>query len=154
MQDFLVAVVGFVSDLEVMSSGNQAIHDQFRDWQYRWIVGRFGTTTATFCWQDAAQYFFLLEQSSQSHTPSNYFSTWGALYLYNNLGSTCSTSGDAHTGYGSKDMVTSYWANLTPGLAYAVDHAASGATTAYSRLTGCASYRKESLTSGTYGGFP
>jgi hypothetical protein len=153
MQDFLVATVGFVSDLGVMSSGNQAIHDQFRDWQYKWIVGRFGATTATYCWQDAAQYAFLLEPPGQSHIPANYYDVWGDLYLANNLGATCSLSGDAHTGYGVWDMVTSYWANLTPGLAYAVQHSASGASAAFGLLSNCASYQSVAVNSGVYGGF-
>jgi hypothetical protein len=154
MLDFVVAALGFVSDLEVVTGSAKTAHDRLRDWNYYWIVGRFGTTTANYCWQDAPQYSMAYGPAGYSK-PSQYYSTWSQVYAANSLGTTCSVTGDPRNVSSDPNgtIVTGYWANLTPGLAYAVTHGAAGASAARALLAQAPTFKACEAGAVQYGGF-
>lgn len=157
MTGFGVAVVGFVSDLGLLTGTAAIKHDLFRDWFYHFVTGRMQTTYGPtgYCWHEAPQYSMLYEPVGQAHSPQNYFASWGEAYVANGYPSSCSTSGDppevAADPKGT--IVAGYWGNLIPALSYAKDHVGS---TAFDLLAQAPTYQNCVAGSGggvTYGGF-
>ena len=126
MNDFLVAVVGWTSDMELLSNSTGLI--AFRNWLYRSVTGR--VSSSGYCYQDAAAY---------SHDVSG-STTWAQVYQSNYSGSACSTGGALRGAYYPQGMQMSYWGNLMPALSYAVDHDAPGAATGWALLTGASNW--------------
>jgi hypothetical protein len=146
MTDFWVMTNGHLSDAEPL--GNTGDLHAVRDWMYRWVVGRLGAVgaAAEFPFTRAAQYGLNVATSGSGTT---WYQSWGEVFNQT-VGGTNSGSGNTLLGNSGADpaeMATGYWGNLHPAIAYAVDHAASGAAAAWNRLRNATNY-----SSGT-GGF-
>ncbi len=138
-QHFFVQTYGYVSDLEPlvdMTDWNVA-----RDWMYRSIVGILGPGgSGNYCFTRASQYFIIVTAGYDFDTTVWYDSwetvdiaTWGSLLA-------CSNTLGGESGGAPDQGSFGYWGNLMPAIAYAVDHGASGASTAYTRLTGATNW--------------
>jgi hypothetical protein len=117
--------------------------DQFLAWKYRSIVGRFGPNeSGNWSYRYAAEYtvpYAPSETANYSNGTGPWYPGWGASYVAAGLsyasGSTLQGGNFADDG-----LATSYWGNLQPALAYAVEHGAAGALEAYQRMIGASNW--------------
>src|SRR5690606_18794905 len=75
-------------------------------------------------------------------TPDIFYETWGEVFEAT-FGSANTACGTALGGGGAGEPAvasTGYWGNLLPAIAYAVDHQATDAATAWARLTGASNW--------------
>jgi hypothetical protein len=149
--DFITMSVGFCWDLDVVTdTARKADLRWFRDFKYRAAVGRLGSQNDADEWnyRDAAPYHMYLGTPGGGGTTMAWFASWGAAYTANGPmrsgpagANTGQTGNDLRGGNISSDgMVNSYWANIQPAIAYAVDHGALGSVDAYNRMTGASNY--------------
>lgn len=143
MEDFLTWSFGNIKSLQVCSPAYDTKMDEFLMWKYRSIVGRFGpNTTGNWSYRNAAAYtvpYSPSEASDWANGTGPWYSNWGQAYLAAGL---TYSSGDSLLGaYIEGDgLTTSYWGNLQPALAYAVEHNAEGALAAYERMLGASNW--------------
>jgi hypothetical protein len=146
MQDFVTAAFGYAKAMNLTLSGSVATRlDEFFAWKARSIVGRFGGLAGSeFLYRDAAQYTIAVAPSNRADWTSGagpWFADWGALY-----DATVAVQGspgmrsDGGLRGGNFPSATSYWGNLQPALAYAVEHNVPGARDAYNRMIGAANW--------------
>jgi hypothetical protein len=136
-QDFFTAAYGYALDMEpaISATGKTKLRDFFA-WKARSIIGRLGGTAPTdFLYRDAAQYTIAISPSdTPDFTSGPWYADWGKIYA--------ATIGAANPGVagelrgGNLPDPTSYWANLQPAIAYAVEHNVPGAQEAYNRMVG------------------
>ncbi len=146
MEDFLTFSFGYVRDLGV-ANGVAGELGAFLTWKYQSVVGRFGGAGSTeYCYRDAALYNVAvapLNSSSWGSGAGPWYSNWGQIYVASvNHANDCGTGTNLRgtSGADPMEMNFGYWGNLRPALAYAVDHGAVGAATAYARLTSASNY--------------
>ena len=137
---FWIQVNGFLWDIEPGQADTSA-QRALRDWMYQGVVGIMGGSgTSNFCFNRAANYTIVISNSVKQNfaytEPAEFYSNWGQVYQAT-FGSANVTCGNTLAGYIEP---TSYWGNLLPALAYAVDHGATGATAAWSRLQGASNW--------------
>lgn len=144
MHDFWTATNGLLSDIDALASSTSL--NAVRDTMYRYTVGRFGRTNVSteYPFISAARYTHKVATVNfPAPITANYYQTWGEIYtattgLTNNTASnTLNSDGMASI---LSEAPTSYWGQAIMPLAYAVDHAATGASAAYSRLTGATNW--------------
>jgi hypothetical protein len=146
MQDFVTAAFGYAKSLDVPMQAAEAQRlTEFFAWKARSIVGRFGTTTAdSYLFRDAAQYTMAVAPSNNANWETGagpWFANWGQLYDANfGANGTQGPRTDGGLRGGNFPETTSYWGNLQPALAYAVDHGVPGANEAYARMTGASNW--------------
>lgn len=83
----------------------------------------------------------------------NWYANWGAAYADNfGFGQTSGPTNSGQSGtdlkggnIGGNGMSTSYWGNLQPAIAYAVDHGAPGAAAAYNRMVTATNFNAKAL---------
>ena len=146
MQDFVTAAFGYTMAMGVplSASDNQKLFAFFA-WKALSIVGRFGGAGSTeFLYRDAAQYTIAIAPSNQANWVNGtgpWFANWGALYDAMNAvqGSPGPRTEGALRG-GNYPDPSSYWGNLMPALAYAVEHGVAGAAEAYNKLQGASNW--------------
>ena len=146
MQDFVTAAFGYAIALELdTSKATRTRLSEFFAWKARSIVGRFGGTgDAEYLYRDAAQYTIAVAPSDTANWETGagpWFADWGALYTatMNVQGSPGErTAGDLRGAYFPE--ATSYWGNLQPALAYAVEHGVPGSQVAYERMVGAGNW--------------
>lgn len=143
MQDFYTAVIGYVMAMEFeLSTGVKQRLAQFFEWKARSIIGRFGGGGSTeYLFADAAPYTIALAKSDKPDFVTGtgpWHANWGEIYADThkspNPGAISALRG------GHFPSATSYWANLQPALAYAVQHGVSGAAQAYERMTSASNW--------------
>jgi hypothetical protein len=111
--------------------------DQFLAWKYRAIVGRLGLNqSGSWSYRNAAVYtmpYAPSESPDWAGGSGPWYSSWGDAYVANGL---TYASGNSLLGsYIDGDgLSTSYWGNLQPAIAYAVEQGAPGALDAYNRM--------------------
>lgn len=145
--DFWVATWGYGASLGLPLSTARANElAAFFQWTGQWIVGRLGVLG------DANSYGYNAAGRESSVTIANsataapwtnnqgpWLSSWGEAFQLTTGASnaTNTTSGlgsfDGNNGYFPE--ATSYWGNLQPAIAYAVDLGVPGAVAAYARMT-------------------
>lgn len=138
MQDFYTAAFGYAKAMEPALSASSATRlTEFFAWKARSVIGRLGgTALKDYLFSDAAQYTIAVAPSDTADFATGtgpWFSDWGALY-----GATLRTQnpGVAAPLRGAYfPDPTSYWGNLQPAIAYAVQHNVPGALDAYRRMT-------------------
>jgi hypothetical protein len=141
-QDFFTAAYGYALDLEPNISGNSlAKLRDFFAWKARGVIGRFGGTAATeYLYRDAASYTVAVAPSDTVDFLGGagpWYSSWGEIYTV--TAAQNSFPADRAIGSlrgGNYPDATSYWGNLQPALAYAVEHSVPGALDAYNRMVG------------------
>lgn len=150
-QHFWIAVNGFLWDIEpeFTSTTNQLA---IRDFMYKGITGILGGNGAeNYCYTEASLYDGLIVSDGlfQSgvgdyfpDTPVPFYTSWGDVWT-DTWGSSNTSCGTSLGGSGSgtpANAVFGYWGNLLPAIAYAVDHSATNASTAYTRLTSASNW--------------
>lgn len=138
MQDFVTAAFGYTKAMEpAISAASASRLDAFFAWKARSIIGRLGGGGADeylFC--DAAPYSIAVAASDSADWVKGqgpWLADWGATYAAT-MKQPNPGSGDQLRG-GFFPDATSYWGNLQPAIAYAVQHGLPGALAAYRRLT-------------------
>lgn len=138
MEDFLTWSFGNIKTIQAYSAGfQQAKIDQFLAWKYRSIVGRLDLNQpGHWSFRNAAAYtipYAPSEAADYVNGTGPWYNNWGEAYAAAGL-----TYESGNTLLGSyiddNGLGTSYWGNLQPALAYAVEHGASGAIEAYNRM--------------------
>jgi hypothetical protein len=139
MEDFLTWSFGNIKSLQAYGPAYDTKVDQFIAWKYRSIVGRLGLNqSGSWSYRNAAVYtmpYAPSESPDWSGGSGPWYSNWGDAYIANGL---AYVSGNTLLGsYIDGDgLATSYWGNLQPAIAYAVEQGASGALDAYNRMVG------------------
>lgn len=146
MMNYWIAVNGFVWDVEPGFADTTA-HAAVRDWMYKGIVGMLGPTgSASFYYTLASNYNITISPNIKLNftytEPAEFYSTWGQVYTAT-FGSANANSGTTLVGASGGDPATAkdgYWGILLPAISYAVEHGATGALAAYSRLTSASNW--------------
>jgi hypothetical protein len=138
MQDFFTAAFGYTKSMELaISAAGSARMTEFFNWKARSIIGRLGGTAATdYLYRDAAQYTIAVAPSDNPDFTTGtgpWHSNWGAIYQDTLKAPNPGAAGDLRGGHFPE--ATSYWGNLQPAIAYAVEHGVTGAQQAYQRMT-------------------
>jgi hypothetical protein len=137
MQDFFTAATGYAIDLEIaMPPASTTRLAAFFAWKAQSIIGRLGGTAASdYLYCDAAVYTVAVAPSESADFTTGagpWYATWGDIYA--------ATKGSKNPGVegalrgGNFPEPTSYWGNLQPAIAYAVQHKVTGAQAAYTRM--------------------
>ncbi|WP_156901946.1 hypothetical protein [Azohydromonas australica] len=142
MDDFFTASFGYLKDLEVHSAALQSKLDAFLAWKYRAVVGRLGGSgVAEFAYPYAAQYTVNYAPSGRVDWAGGegpWYSSWGAVARSMEIPTNGEPGSALAVGYPNDP--TSYWGNLAPALAYAVDHNAKGGKRAWLLMTSASNY--------------
>lgn len=141
-EDFFTACTGWWLALKPLMTGGLANLSAFFAWKANAIIGRLGGTASTdFLYRDAAQYTVAFSPSTSPDFDTGtgpWYSDWGAIYTATIGSANPGVAGDIRGG--NYPEVTSYWGNLQPAIAYAVQHGVSGALTAYNRMVGAGNW--------------
>ncbi len=145
MQDFYTAAFGYVKAMElaIPAASSQRL-SEFFTWKAKSIVGRLGgTNPSDYLYADAAQYTIAVAPTDRPDFLTGagpWHANWGAIYA--------DTRKSSNPGFapglrgGNFPSATSYWGNLQPAIAYAVQHQIPGAAQAYQRMTSAANWRQ------------
>jgi hypothetical protein len=141
MMHFWIQAQGFVSDIDPGFTSNTDFH-ALRDWMYKGAVGILGgNNTTEYCYTKAGNYNITLSDDIVANfawtTPDRFYATWGEVYTATHgvPNTSCGSTLEGTSGGDPSAASTGYWGNLMPAIAYAVDHGATGAQTAWNRLT-------------------
>lgn len=137
MQDFFTAAFGYAIDLEpAMPQLSTARLAAFFAWKAQSIIGRLGGTAPTeYLYCQAAVYTIAVAPSETSNFVDGtgpWYRNWGEIYA-----ATAKTANPGAAGPlsgGNYPEASSYWGNLQPAIAYAVQHNVPGAQAAYARM--------------------
>lgn len=144
MEDFLTWAFGNMKSVQAYGAAYEARMDAFLAWKYRSIVGRLGENTAgQWSYRRAAVYtvpYAPSETLDWTNGTGPWYSNWGEAYAAAGLTYTAGNTleGSHIEGTGLAD---SYWGNLQPAIAYAVEHNAPGALSAYQRMVGASNWQ-------------
>lgn len=138
MQDFHTAAFGYCKAMEFdFSAAGSTRLTEFFAWKARSIIGRLGSTQPTdFLYADAAQYTIAVAPSDSPDFVTGkgpWHAHWGAIYADTLKASNPGSAPGLRGAYFPE--ATSYWGNLQPAIAYAVQHEVPGALAAYERMT-------------------
>ncbi len=145
MQDFYTAAFGYAKAMEIaLPAASKQRLTEFFAWKARSIVGRLGGGAPTdYLYADAAQYTIAVAPTDTPDFVTGtgpWHASWGAIYADTlkapNPGSAPGLRG------GHYPEATSYWGNLQPAIAYAVQHQVPGAAQAYQRMTSAANWQQ------------
>jgi hypothetical protein len=145
MLDFCTASVGYVIDcVEDLGADDDKLNEWFV-WIAQSVVGRFGGEGETeYLYRDAAPYNIAaapLDAANWSNASGPWYADWGQVWR-----ATIDETkfpreiGDGSLREGFIGNVGSYWSNLTPALAYAVEHNVPGARQAWAKFSGAPNF--------------
>lgn len=144
-QDFYTAAFGYALAMNPpIAEASRTRLSEFFAWKARSVIGRFGGTASTeWLYRDAASYTMavaLIDLPDWLGGLGPWPSSWGALYdaTFSAGLPGARTAGDLRGG--NFPETTSYWGNLQPALAYAVEHGVPGAQAAYDRMRGAGNW--------------
>lgn len=139
-QDFFTASVGYALDLGAglpLPSASATRLAGFFAWKAKSIIGRLGgTADSDYLYRDAAGYTLTVAPSEQPDYLGGtgpWYASWGDIYAATNGARNPGVSGPLRGAY--FPTASSYWGNLLPAIAYAVQHKVPGALAAYNRMT-------------------
>lgn len=142
-QDFFTAALGYAIDLAppLPSASTSRLSALFA-WKAKSIVGRLGSIgDSEYLYCDAAVYNVAV---APSNTPDfvngtgPWYASWGDVYAATQGVRNPGVAGPLRGAYFPDP--TSYWGNLQPAIAYAVQHGVPGAQAAYTRMTGASNW--------------
>ena len=137
MQDFFTAAVGYAIDLDLpMPAASKTKLAEFFVWKAQSVIGRLGGTgDGEYLYADAALYYMPIAPTESPNFDTGkgpWFASWGDVYAKahgkRNPGVAAPLRG------GNYPNATSYWGNMMPAIAYAVEHKVPGALAAYQRM--------------------
>ena len=139
MQDFYTAAFGYAKAMEPAISAASSLRlTEFFAWKARSIVGRLGSTAPTdYLYCDAAPYTIAVAPTDTPDFVTGtgpWHANWGAIYLDTMKTPNPGVASGLRGGHFPE--ATSYWGNLQPAIAYAVQHQVPGAVEAYRRMIG------------------
>lgn len=139
MQDFFTAATGYLIDLDVgISAVSKSRLSAFFAWKAQSIIGRLGgTSSSEYLFSDAAVYTVAVAPSDIPDFVGGtgpFYKNWGEIYAATLGKSNPGVAGPLRGAYFPDP--TSYWGNLQPAIAYAVQHQVAGAQAAYARMRG------------------
>lgn len=146
---FVTQAFGFAWDLleDVLATTPRANLQASVDFHCKYPAGMLGTRPDGFCYRRAGQYQLVVGPSrTRPLTSASFYSTFAEVYntevaLGRIPTETCAVDGGSGTTllYGSDNPLsitgTSYFGNLRPAAAYAVDRGVAGASAGWSRFT-------------------
>lgn len=138
MEDFFTASFGYAIDLApALTAASVSRLGEFFAWKARSIIGRLGGTAANeFLYTNAGMYTMAVAPTENPDFKTGkgpWYNSWGEIYK--------ASVGSANPGVagplqgGNFPEASSYWGNLQPAIAYAVQHKVAGAAEAYGRMT-------------------
>lgn len=145
MEDFLTWSIGNIKSVQAYGPSYGTKLDQFLAWKYRSIVGRLGPNQpGQWSFRNAAAYtvpYAPSESADYAGGAGPWYANWGEAYAAAGLTYQAGTTllGSYIDGEG---LASSYWGNLQPAIAYAVEHGAAGAIDAYNRMVGADNWRQ------------
>lgn len=139
MQDFFTASTGYALDITPdLPGGASARLASFFGWKAQSIIGRLGGTADNqFLYRDAGVYVVAVGPADVVDFIGGsgpFYASWGDVYAAT-LGVRNPGTAGALRG-GNFPEASSYWGNLQPAIAYAVQHQVAGALEAYNRMIG------------------
>lgn len=142
-QNFYTTAFGYIRAMSLPISSTAATKlAAFFEWKAKQPVGMLGGLAATdWLYRDATPYTMVVafvDFPDWAGGTGPWPASWGAMYTATTGAANSGVAGDLRGG--NFPNMTSYWGNLTPAIAYAVQHNATGATAAYARMTGAANY--------------
>ncbi len=143
MQDFFTAAVGYTLDLQLaLPAASSTRLSEFFAWKARSIIGRLGGTAKDdYLYRDAGLYTLAVAAADTANFIDGsgpWYANWGEIYA--------ATTGQTNSGEdgplrnGNFPDPTSYWGNLQPAIAYAVEHNVPGAAAAYARMVAASNW--------------
>lgn len=145
MQDFYTAAFGYVKAMELdISAGSSQRLTKFFAWKAQSIVGRLGgAKPADYLYADAAPYTIAVAPTDTPNFVTGvgpWHASWGAIYEDTMKAPNPGVAPGLRGGHFPD--ATSYWGNLQPAIAYAVQHQIPGAAEAYQRMTSAANWHR------------
>ncbi len=135
-QHFWIQSMGLGSDIEPL--GDMTNFSVVRDHMYLGAVGILGDSSG-FCFNSASSYNVKISDGGNNN-PVSWYPSWQNAYAAT-LGSlACGNTLGGSSGGAPGSASAGYWGNLLPAIAYAVDHGATGAQAAWTRLTGASNW--------------
>lgn len=144
MEDFLTWSFGNIKAMQAYAASEQSRVDEFLDWKYRSIIGRLGANAAgNWSYRKAAEYtipYAPTESGDWDGGTGPWYRNWGEAFAAAGL---TYEPGDALLGayIDGGGLAGSYWGNLQPAIAYAVEHNAAGALDAYNRMVSASNWK-------------
>lgn len=143
MQDFYTAAYGYAKAMEpALPAASIQRLTEFFAWKAQSIVGRLGGTAPTdYLYADAAPYTIAVAPTDTPDFATGkgpWYANWGAIYAASNNAPNPGVAAGMRGG--NFPDPTSYWGNLQPAIAYAVQHQVPGAVESYRRLTSAANW--------------
>lgn len=137
MEDFLTWAFGNIKSIQAHGASREGKLAEFLTWKYRSIVGRLDLNQlGAWSFRQAAAYtvpYAPSESPDYVNGTGPWYRNWGEAFVA--AGLTYSPGNSLVGGYIDGDgLATSYWGNLQPAIAYAVEHGAPGALDAYNRM--------------------
>jgi hypothetical protein len=149
-QDFYTAAFGYMLAMNPpVSAEVKTKIAQFFAWKAKSIVGRLGGTGASeWLYRDAAPYTMTLATNDSPDWATGtgpWPANWRELYnlTYDGSANSNAVPGPFEDGPlrgGNIPSAGSYWGNLQPAIAYAVEHGVAGAALALSRMTSASNW--------------
>jgi hypothetical protein len=139
MEDFLTASFGYLLSLELVDAERAARLRALFAWKARSIIGRLGAQgdPTQFNYRDAARYTLAVAPADSIDWQGGggpWYADFGQIYQAS-LGHANDPEPDQTLRGAYYPEPTSYWGNLQPAIAYAVQHQVPGASDAYRRMT-------------------
>lgn len=143
MQDFVTAAFGLAQELDLpLPAARMTQLSEFFAWKARSIIGRLGGTAPTeYLYRDAAVYTIAVAPETNpdfTNGTGPWYANWGEVYSATLGTPNPGQEGDLRGSYFPD--ATSYWGNLQPAMAYAVQFGVPGAREAYARMTGASNW--------------
>lgn len=137
-QDFFTAAVGYSLDLGLALPADSAARlASFFAWKAQSVIGRLGgTADSEYLYRDAATYTLAVaptETPDYTGGTGPWYATWGDVYAATTGVRNPGVEGPLRGAY--YPDASSYWGNMLPAIAYAVQHNVPGALAAYNRMT-------------------
>lgn len=145
MQDFFTAATGYAISLDLgLPPASTARLSEFFAWKAQSIIGRLGGAgSSEYLYRDAGVYTITVapgEAPDFNAGKGPWYPSWGALYAAT-LGRAPDGAGGELRG-GNFPDASSYWGNMQPAIAYAVEHRVPGAGDAYARMTSAPNFSR------------
>jgi hypothetical protein len=149
--NYWVVSNGHIFDAECLDDMTELV--EVRDFIYKFIVGQLGPVgTSNYCYRRAGRYFIEVNPDGFAFPadPRTFYDTWGQVFTatwgFDNT--TCADGDtlityDAVTNPEGSDLTVapeSQWGDILAGIAFAVDHGATGADAAWARFSGASNF--------------